>query len=138
MKDVENVTGHMGEGEAVTPSEEAGFAATYASGTSDAAANAEDTGVVADAGKSPETTMPAAPPGTVVIDPWHALVQVGAQLVSAIAAANDPKGTAHPWIERDPASGAASLKIPLPPPETTRHLADALALLAQTLRGTPP
>ena len=59
-------------------------------------------------------------------------------LVSALATANDPKAPTHPWIERDPGSGAASLKIPLPPPETTRQLADALALLAHTLRGNIP
>ena len=68
-------------------------------------------------------------------DPWLALVQVGAQLVAALVAANDPKAPAHPWIERDAATGARSLKMPLPPPETARQLADALSSLAEGLRG---
>ena len=68
-------------------------------------------------------------------DPWHALVQVGAQFVAALAAANDPNAPAHPWIERDPTTGAQNLKMPLPPPETARQLADALSALAERLRG---
>ena len=138
MKDVENVTGRMGEGEAVTPSEEAGFAASYADAPDDAATKAEDTNEETEPDDSPRSTTPATQSDSAAIDPWHALVQIGTQLVSALAAANDPKAASHPWIERDPASGAASLKIPLPPPETTRQLADAFAQLAHTLRGNTP
>ncbi|MGB7102476.1 MAG: ATP-dependent helicase, partial [Xanthobacteraceae bacterium] len=68
-------------------------------------------------------------------DPWQALVGVGAQFIAALAAAHDPSAPAHPWIERDPASGAQNLKIPLPPAETARQLANALSALADTLRG---
>ena len=68
-------------------------------------------------------------------DPWQALVQVGAQFIAALAAANDPNAPAHPWIERDPATGTQNLKIPLPPPETARQLANALSALADSLRG---
>ena len=46
-----------------------------------------------------------------------------------------PSAAAHPWIERDPATGAQSLKMPLPPPETARQLANALSALADSLRG---
>jgi hypothetical protein len=63
------------------------------------------------------------------------LVQVGAQFIAALAAANDPDAPAHPWIERDLATGAQNLKMPLPPPETARQLADALSALAANLRG---
>jgi hypothetical protein len=63
------------------------------------------------------------------------LAQAGAQFVAALAAANDSKAPAHPWIERDPATGVRSLKMPLPSPQTTRHLADALSVLAEALRG---
>jgi hypothetical protein len=63
------------------------------------------------------------------------LVQVGAQFIGALAAANDPSAPAHPWIERDPATGAQNLKMPLPSPETARQLASALSALADTLRG---
>ena len=37
--------------------------------------------------------------------PWQALVQLAAESVAALAAANDPSTPAHPWIERDPATG---------------------------------
>lgn len=53
----------------------------------------------------------------------------------ALAAANDPDATAHSWVERDSATGARSLKIPLPPPETAAQLANALSALADCLRG---
>ena len=77
----------------------------------------------------------AGPPRDFGADPWRALVQVGAQFVAALAAANDPKAPAHPWIERDPATGMQSLKMPLPPPKTAQQLADALSALADGLRG---
>jgi superfamily II DNA or RNA helicase len=109
MKDVENVTGRMGEGEAVTPAEEVGNT------------------VSADAAMPPPDTGP---------DPWRALAQVGAQFVAALRAANDPKAGAHPWIERDPATGAQSLRVPLPPPEIAGQLANALSALADSLRGS--
>jgi hypothetical protein len=68
------------------------------------------------------------------LDPWQALVQVGAQFVAALAAANNPDAPAHPWIERDPATGVQNLKIPLPAPETARQIANALSALAESLR----
>jgi superfamily II DNA/RNA helicase len=134
MKDVENVTGRMGEGEAVTPAEEVkniGTAGDARSGE-DAKANVNfEASEIAPiqaggAGASPREAGP---------NPWQALVQVGAQFVAALAAANDPRAPAHPWIERDPATGAQNLKMPLPPPETARQLADALSMLADSLRG---
>jgi hypothetical protein len=62
------------------------------------------------------------------------LAQVGAQLIAALGTANDPDAAAHPWIERDPTTGVQSLKLPLPPPETARQLANALSALADNLR----
>ncbi|WP_292482101.1 hypothetical protein [Mesorhizobium sp.] len=55
--------------------------------------------------------------------------------MSPLASANDPSAPAHPWIERDLATGAQSLKMPLPPPEAARQLADTLSALADSLRG---
>jgi hypothetical protein len=78
MKDVENVTRSMGEGEAVTPAEEVRSIVA-----------AEDT--------ESRDTGP---------DSWQALVQVGAQFIAALAPANNPNAAAHPWIERDPVTGA--------------------------------
>jgi len=141
MKDVENVTGHMGEGEAMAPAEEAGGgqAVTEAvpipipeeqmdAGDGDgemAVAEHEGQGV-------PEVTPHNA------VDPWQALVQIGAQLVSALGAASNPAAPAHPWIERDPGTGVQSLKVPLPPPEVAGQIADVLSMLANTLRGQRP
>lgn len=44
-------------------------------------------------------------------------------------------GSSHPWVERDPVTGVRSLKVPLPPPDTGKRIADALALLADALMG---
>jgi hypothetical protein len=133
MKDVENVTGSMGEGEAVTPAEEVRNIATADDAASVDDVN-EDGNVGAGEGVA-QTDGSGAPPREVGPNPWQALVQVGAQFVAALAAANDPRAPAHPWIERDPATGAQNLKMPLPPPETARQLADALSALADSLRG---
>jgi hypothetical protein len=135
MKDVESVTGSMGEGEAVTPAEEVGNIAA-----AEEVASAEHVSVDADIGAS-ETAV-ARPNGTTETtrdagaDPWQALAQVGAQFAAALAAANTPDAPAHPWIERDPATGVQSFNIPLPPPETARQLANALSMLADRLRGS--
>lgn len=126
MKDVENVTQNMGEGEAVTPAEEAGVIAAV-----EAAASVEDTSEAAVEMPAARGEAPAAAPA----DPWQALLQVGTQLIAAMASASQPQAAAHPWIEHDPATGAQNLRIPLPPPETAKHLANALSALADSLRG---
>jgi superfamily II DNA or RNA helicase len=129
MKDVENVTGHMGEGEPVAAAEEAPGASP-----ADGAQEAPGEEVMDEAAATDEAAPSTPPPGTSP-DPWEPLLQVGAQLFAALAAADDPTRQAHPWIERDPATGASSLKIPLPPPQTVRRLADALSAFADTLRN---
>ena len=134
MKDVENVTGRMGEGEAVTPAEEVGTVVTVGDvgSAEDISADVNDgAGETAIA----QTDGAEASPPDLGSDPWQALVQVGAQFVAALAAANDPGAKPHPWIERDPATGAQNLKMPLPSPETARQLATALSALAEGLRG---
>jgi superfamily II DNA or RNA helicase len=132
MKDVESVTGSMGEGEAVTPAEE--VARTTAADDAESVEDIKADGNVG-AGEIARTDGAGAPPQDTASDPWQALVQVGAQFVAALAAANDPKAETHPWIERDPATGAQCLKMPLPPPETARQLANALSAIADGLRG---
>jgi hypothetical protein len=134
MKDVENVTGSMGEGEAVTPAEEVRNIVT-----ADDAGSMEDVNADVNISAGEMATARAdgagASPRDAGADPWQALVQVGAQFVAALAAANDPSAPAHPWIERDPATGAQNLKMPLPPPEIASQLANALSALADSLRG---
>src|SRR5450432_3501276 len=93
MEEVENVTGRMGEGEAVAPAEEVVNIVT-----AEDAADEDDTDIDA--------------------------------LVVA-----DAMAPAHPWVERDPATGAQSLRMPLPPPDAALRIADALSMLAERLRG---
>jgi hypothetical protein len=134
MKDVENVTGNMGEGEAVTPAEEVTNIVT-----ADDAGSVEDVSADVDTGAGEtviaRTDGPGAPQRHTGPDPWQALVQVGTQFIAALAAANDPNAAAHPWIERDPATGAQNLKVPLPSPEAARQLANVLSAFADSLRG---
>jgi hypothetical protein len=131
MKDVENVTSHMGEGETMAPGEETANAAA----PEETPPEAVSTEAQADA---PRTSPPEAEtaPQTTNMDPWSALLQIGAQLVSALSAPGNDTGGTHPWIEHDPNTGARNLKLPLPPPETATQLADALAAVARVLRGT--
>jgi hypothetical protein len=140
MKDVENVTGRMGEGEAITPAEEAAGVTTAVDAAAVPPANAQ-TPIAAGFGFGGTPTLasvratsadPAAPNEA---DPWQALAQFGEQLLSALGAAGNPAAPAHPWIERDPDGGAPSLKLPLPSPETAGKMADVLSMLASTLRG---
>jgi hypothetical protein len=132
MKDVENVTGNMGGGEAVTPAEEAGNIVTANDTASVDGANADANGdAVERAGAQTDRAgVLARDTGS---DPWRSLAQVGAQFIAALAAANNADAATHPWIERDPATGARSLKVPLPPPEIARQLANALSVLADSL-----
>ena len=131
MKDVEKVTGRMGE--AMAPAEEAvAVAAELAMAATDAAVNAA-VGAAETVLNAGSAASDAASP-----NPWGVLLQAGSQFISALAAAGDSSAASHPWIECDPVSGARHLKLPLPPPETTRRLADALTLLADSFRGEFP
>lgn len=134
MKDVENVTGNMGDGEAVTPAEEVRNIVP-AGGTGivdDANANVD---IGADEMAVARADRAEMPPQDPAPDPWRALAEVGTQFMAALAAANDPGAPAHPWIQRDPVTGAQSLKMPLPAPETARQIANTLSALADSLRG---
>lgn len=133
MKEVENVTGRMGESEAVTPAEEVGNSVVAAGDTGPA----EDMNAYADfgAGDIARANDPAEPRSDPGSAPWPALAQLGLQFLTALAAARNPEAPAHPWIECDSRTGMRSLKMPLPPPETARQLADALSALAEGLRG---
>jgi hypothetical protein len=126
MKDVENVTGGMGAGEAVTAAEEAG----QVEGTGDTGPGDAASASVAQSGEA--STAPLRVSSS---DPWQMLVEMGAQFVGAIVAANGAGAIEHPWIKRDPKTGGHNLNIPLPPPETARRLADMLGALAERLRG---
>ena len=141
MKQVEQVAGNMGQSEAVTPAEEAGHQAPADAAVAEAGSIEQDPQEIsAEAG---EATIAAtdrdgaasARQTASAPDPWQSLVQIGAQFIGAMAAAQAPEGAHHPWIERDRATGAPHLKMPLPPPQVARQLADMLSALANKLRG---
>ncbi|MGE0385207.1 MAG: DEAD/DEAH box helicase [Gammaproteobacteria bacterium] len=140
MSEVEKVTGRMGEAQAMAPVEEAGAAGIEAG--ADGVAGGSDAGKPgrreaqhghASTGATRTSEAPAGGLATTP-GPWAALAEIGAGLVAALKAAGDPASTSHPWIERDPDSGAQRLALPLPEPETARRLADALAAIAEALR----
>ncbi|MEO8858710.1 MAG: DEAD/DEAH box helicase [Burkholderiaceae bacterium] len=146
MKDVENVTGHMGEGETMAPAEEAANVAAasaetmQASDVATAAQNAGSADGAGDAAGLAETPHEAADavdaaPDAPSPDPWAGLLQIGAQLLSALSAKEGGASAAHPWIERDPDTGTRSLKLPMPSPATANRLADALSTFSDVLRG---
>ena len=150
MKEVENVTGHMGVGEVMTPAEEASGVTTASEVTSASESNSAKEVPVGNP-KVVQSKHSAGAGSTAIpesvsevsleqitrndLDPWQALTQLGAQLVAALGTVGNPAAPAHPWIERDPDTGAQSLKLPLPPPETAGKIADVLSMLANTLRG---
>ncbi len=151
MKDVEKVTGRMEAGEAMAPFEEAAQVAALELSASTGATTTDldaDVAAISDAGRTePEaavgqataaaaTTAAAAAAGMVATEPWAGLLRFGVELAGALSAPDDGgSATPHPWVERDPATGARNLKLPLPAPETTKRIADALALLADALLG---
>jgi hypothetical protein len=139
MKEVENVTGRMGEGEAMVPAEEAASVASAPVESPVETAAADESAVagnIASAGDASASEAAAPATQDAGVDPWGVLLQAGAQLVSALSAAGDAEATSHPWLERDPATGQCSLRLPLPPPQTARRLADALSVIADSLRRT--
>ncbi len=129
MKEVESVTAGMGEAEAVTAEEVGSLVATGDAGA------ARKAGIDGDIGTDEIATARRTEERDARDDPWQALMQVGAQFVGALAAAGGSGTAAHPWVERDPATGKQHIKMPLPPPALARQLADALSALAEGLRG---
>jgi hypothetical protein len=124
MKDVEKVTGQMGEAEVIAPAEEmANVLAEPVEAVTDAAA--------------PDSTHPheAEPAQGAAVDPWRALAQIGTQLIAALAVTKDTGAPDHAWLVRDPVTGSRHLRIPMPPAQTSARLADALSAVASALRG---
>lgn len=130
MKDVENVTGRMGESEVMAAAEEAADAAAVSGVACDAGAVEIE---FAGAGEPPHgSTVDTAQRGASV-EPWSGLLQFGATLASALAEPGDGSVAAHPWVERDTVTGERSLRLPLPSPETARRLADVLSTISDAL-----
>jgi superfamily II DNA/RNA helicase len=76
----------------------------------------------------PRHTNSASPePAPVEADPWAAILEAGAALLQGLAAS---RGSAGPGaapiaIERDPVTGQASIRLPLPDPAVLQRLAKA-------------
>lgn len=72
-----------------------------------------------------ETTFPPA----AIVAALQPLLAGAAQWLGQLADTPGEEGKAHPQIERDPLSGRASLRLPLPDPAILRNLADVLEAL---------
>jgi len=76
------------------------------------------------------TAAGAASAGHKNADPWAAILEAGAALLQGLATARSASGTAPgaaPFaIERDPITGQASVRLPLPEPAVLQKLAKAL------------
>jgi len=131
MKDIEKVTVHMDQGEAMAAQEEAVNVAAAADELGASANTAEAN--ISDVGIRAKATALDTATSDVSHELWSGLLKLGGELISAFGASNDVNASAHPWIERDPATGARSLKLPLPSPETARRLADALSAISKSL-----
>lgn len=120
MKEVEAVTGAVAPAAPIAPAEEMRAAAP-----SKAVSSRETV-----AGDPSTVDI-----GAVAADPLVALLDAGARLVDALAAATRPDADAaqHPWIQRDHASGQLHLRVPLPDAQTMNRIADWLGGIATAL-----
>ena len=76
-----------------------------------------------------EASAEVAPPRAEAADPWAAILEAGAALLQGLASARSAggamPGTAPITIERDPVTGQASVRLPLPEPAVLQRLAKA-------------
>jgi hypothetical protein len=126
MKEVEKVTGGMGDSDIIAPAEQMASVMAAPEEPVDAAP-ADETPA---ASQTATKTLHASDG-----DPWQTLAQVGAQLITVLRAAGAPEAPTQVWLERDRKTGTQRLTIPLPPPETAARIADALMALADAFRG---
>ena len=143
MKSVEEVAGAMGsdEGDEPTPAPVAAAAPHPAGTVSDVPETleampatpesertaTEETLAPAAPAMSPEAAAPDGDRPAPAVDPWADLLQVGAAVLQGLAAQRGPGGASPIRIERDPATGQPSLRLPMPEPALLQRLAQALA-----------
>jgi hypothetical protein len=128
MESVEQVAGAMGEADAdpaAEPPPAPGVVATESPAaerpqTSEADSAGGERGALVAPGKAPQTA-PA--------DPWAAILEAGAALLQGLATARgavgSAPGSAPVTIERDPVTGQASVRLPLPDAAVLQRLAKA-------------
>jgi hypothetical protein len=126
MKSVEQVAGAMGEAD-VDPEEAPPSAPGAARTPADPASTQGDALPIAEPQIDP---APSTAAGTEAPDPWAAMLEAGAALLQGLATARSASGAAAgeaPFaIERDPVTGQASVRLPLPEPAVLQRLAKAL------------
>ncbi|MBS0448148.1 MAG: DEAD/DEAH box helicase [Proteobacteria bacterium] len=136
MESVEQVAGAMGEAEADAMAEPASAASTQRTPSvrvdavmaADADATTSEE-AAADPGNAATPEAEAAAHRSEHADPWSAILEAGAALLQEMAATrtNGAPGAAAPpiTIERDPVTGQASVRLPLPGPAVLQKLAKA-------------
>ena len=141
MKSVEQVAGAMSEADADMEPGEAPQASREAS---TAAVTEANTDLNETATPPAEATAPLTETGTpteeadndlgrtdtrYAADPWAAILQAGAALLQGLAASRGADGAGNAMspikIERDPVTGQASIRVPLPDPAVLQKLAKA-------------
>ncbi len=141
MKSVEQVAGAIGEADADPASEPAVATGvgTAPSASIEPSQHGESVGVFADRAATAEATRSTAPlaegppPCAEPADPWTAILEAGAALLQGLATARtaggangDANAGATPiTIERDPVTGQASVRLPLPDAVVLQRLAKA-------------
>ena len=128
MKSVEQVAGAMGEADADSAAESpaAAGAADRPPAPAVLPQAQDEISVAAETQASTEAATPRAEPA----DPWAAILEAGAALLQGLASARSAGGAtpgmAPITIERDPVTGQASVRLPLPDPAVLQRLAKAL------------
>ncbi|WP_309639748.1 DEAD/DEAH box helicase [Methylibium sp.] len=141
MKSVEQVAGAMGEADAdpvaeppVAPSAGGAASATVdLSQAGDAVGGSAQGAATAQPGPSTEPLAEDAAPRAEPADPWAAILEAGAALLQGLATARTAggakgdanAGAAPITIERDPITGQASVRLPLPDTAVLQQLAKA-------------
>lgn len=138
MESVERVAGAMGEADA-DPAAEPPAAASSAGAapvavdvvpTADAVAGLAQGAATAGPGLAAAPAAEDAAPQAEPADPWAAILEAGATLLQGLAQARTA-GAASPaapiTIERDPVTGQASVRLPLPDAAVMQRLAKAFA-----------
>jgi len=121
MESVEQVAGAMGEADAdiaSAPPHAAPDAPDITPSPVDLPLAQDEMPVIAEAETAEQSTPPAG-------DPWAAIIQAGAALLQGLATARSAAGAGAITIERDPVTGQASVRLPLPEPAVLQQLAKA-------------
>jgi superfamily II DNA or RNA helicase len=130
MRSVEQVAGAMGEADADATAEFAvapgagGVGVGVGVGTSEMPAPVDAGEPAVGSVVPPDQAAPAVAPAESA-DPWAAILEAGAAVLQGLASARSAGGATPIKIERDPATGQASVRLPLPDAALLQRLAKA-------------